>query len=148
MVDRHGPMKTGRFEVQIDDVEVKGWQSVTIPGKSIEQDSYREGNDAEFEKKTWGQPSFDDLEMERGVKPGATELHDWIKDMQAGKADESRKEIAVKLLNEEGQVEINWEFREAWIKEYSPPELDASADGDIATESVTIAFDEMIRTEA
>lgn len=147
MVDRHGPMKTGRFEVQIDDVEVAGWQSVTIPGKSVEQDEYREGNDAEYAKKTWGQPSFDDLEMERGVKPGATELHDWIKDIQAGKADEGRKEIAVKLLDEEGEMQLQWEFRQAWIKEYSPPELDASADGDMATESVTIAFDEMIRTE-
>ncbi len=119
-VDRHGPMKTGLFEVQIDDVEVKGWQSVTIPGKSVEQDEYREGNEAKHEKKMRGQPSFDDLEMERGVKPGATELHDWIKDIQAGseeekqidwfeavragKADAARKEIAVKLLSEDEET--------------------------------------------
>ncbi len=67
----------------------------TIPGKSIEQDTYREGNDAKHEKKTWGQPSFDDLEMERGVKPGDTKLHDWFEDVRAGAADSARKEIAV-----------------------------------------------------
>ncbi|MEF8880344.1 MAG: phage tail protein, partial [Candidatus Nanohaloarchaea archaeon] len=92
-VDQHNTKKTSSFEVQIDDVQ--GWQDVTIPGKSVEQDSYREGNEAKHEKKMWGQVTFDDLEMERGVKPGATELHDWIKDIQAGKADSGRKEIAV-----------------------------------------------------
>jgi len=33
------------------------------------------------------------------------------------------------------------------VKDYDPPELDASADGDVATESITVAFDKMIRTE-
>lgn len=147
MVDRHGPMKTGRFEVQIDDVEVPGWQSVTIPSKSIEQDTYREGSDPEHEKKTWGQVTFDDLEMERGFAPDATELWDWTKDILAGKADEGRKEIAVKLKDEEGETAIHWEFREAWIKNYEPPDLDASADGEVATESITVSFDEMERVE-
>ena len=146
-VDRHGPMKTGRFEVQIDDVEVPGWQSVTIPSRSTEQGEYREGNDADYEKKVWGQTSFDDLEMERGVKPGDTRLYDWTKDIQAGNADSGRKEIAVILLDEEGAEQIRWEFQDAWIKQYDPPELDASADGDIAIESITVAYDKMERKE-
>ncbi len=130
-----------------DDVHVAGWQSVTIPGKSVEQDSYREGDDAEYERKTWGHPSFDDLEMERGVKPGDTKLHDWfvkdydppeldasadgdmaarsddggtnaidpetVDDIQAllaGKADAARKEIAVKMQDEEGNTQTQWEL--------------------------------------
>jgi len=145
--ERNGPMTIGRFEVTIDDVEVAGWQSVTIPSKSIEQDTYREGDDAEYEKKTWGQPTFDDLEMERGVTPGATELWGWVRDIQAGKVDEGRKEIEIKLKNEEGETMLHWEFREAWIKEYNPPDLDASADGELATESITVAFDTMERVE-
>lgn len=139
---------TGRFEVTIDEVEVPGWQSVTIPRGYVAEPESREGNDGTYEKKLWGQVRFDDLEMERGFKPGDTKLHDWFEDIRAGKADEGRKEIAVKILDEEGTVALQWEFSEAWIKEYSPPELDAGADGDMATESVTIAFDEMIRTEA
>jgi len=147
-VDRHGPMKTGRFEVQIDDIAVAGWQTVTIPGISVEQGSYREGNDPDYEKKTWGQTTFDDLEMERGVKPGDTKLYDWIKDVQAGKADSGRKEITVKMLDEEGEMQIQWEFQKAWVKEYSPPELESSADGEMATESITVAYDKMERKEA
>jgi len=146
-VDRHGPMKTGRFEVTIGGQTVPGWQSVTLPGVSVEQGEYREGNDPDYAKTVWGQTTFDDLEMERGVKPGALELHNWFEDVRAGKADSGRKEISVKLLNEEGSPMIRWEFQSAWIKNYEPPQLDASADGDMATESVTIAYDEMIRTE-
>lgn len=145
--DRHGPMKTGRFEVQIDDVEVAGWQEVTIPGISVEQGEYREGNDAEYEKKVWGEVTYDDLEMERGFDPSATELHDWIKDIEAGNADSGRKEIAVVLQNENGESKIRWEFQKAWITDYNPPQLDASADGEVATESITVAFDKMIRKE-
>lgn len=147
MPDRHGPLKTGLFEVQIDEVEVPGWQTVTIPGISVEQGSYREGNEAKHEKKLWGQVSFDDLEMERGVKPGDTKLHDWFEDVRAGSADAARKEIAVKMQNEEGDAVIQFQFTDAWVKEYSPPELDASADGDVATESITVAFDRMKREE-
>lgn len=137
-----GPMRTGQFAVEIDGAEVGGWQRVTIPGRSVEQDSYRESD-----RVLWGQTTFDDLEMERGVQPGATELHDWIKDVQAGKADAGRKEIAVKLRDEEGQTRLQWTFQDAWIKSYDPPELDASADGDMATESATVAFDRMKREE-
>lgn len=136
------------FTVTIDGEAIEGWQEVTIPGKSIEQDEYREGNDAEYEKKTWGQPSFDDLEMERGVKPGDTKLHDWFEDVRAGRADEGRREISIRVMDQRGTPRDGWDFTGAWIKAYDPPELDASADGDMATESVTIAFDEMIRTEA
>jgi phage tail-like protein len=146
-VDRHGPMRTGRFKVQIDDVEVPGWQSVTIPSRSTEQGEYREGNDPDYEKKVWGQTTFDDLEMERGLRPGDTKLHDWVEDIQAGNADSGRKEIAVILLDEEGAEQIRWEFQDAWIKQYDPPELDASADGDVATEEITVAYDQMARKE-
>jgi len=147
MVDRHGPMKTGLFTVKIDEVEIEGWQSVTIPGSSTEEGSYREGKDPDYEKKLWGQTTFDDLEMERGVKPGDTRIWEWRQDIMAGKADSGRKQIAITLQDEEGQSQIEWQFTEAWIKEYDPPELDASADGDVATESITVAFDKMVREE-
>lgn len=147
MPDRHGPMRTGRFTVEIDEVEVAGWRSVTIPSSSTEQGEYREGNEPDYEKKIWGQTVFEDLEMERGVNPGDTRLVDWRNDVMEGRVDDARKELAVILMDEEGSGQVRWEFQEAWLKNYNPPELDASADGDIATESVTIAFDKMVREE-
>jgi phage tail-like protein len=148
MPDRHGPMRTGRFKVEIDDVEVPGWRSVTIPGSSTEQGEYREGDEPDYEKKIWGQTTFDDLEMERGVQPDDTAIFDWRQDVIEGRVDDGRKEVAVILMDEEGQPQIRWEFQEAWVKDYDPPELDASADGNVATESITVAYDKMVRTEA
>lgn len=147
MPDRHGPHRTGRFKVEIDDVEVPGWKTVSIPKSSTEQGTYREGNQADYEKKVWGQTTYEDLEMERGAKPGETQLVDWRKSVEQGQVDSGRKELAVVLLDEEGSPQIRWEFTKAWIKEYDPPDLDASADGDIATESITVAYDKMQRKE-
>jgi phage tail-like protein len=140
---QHGPMRTGRFVVEIDDVEVPGWHSVAIPGRSTEQDEYREENG----ETDWGQTSFDDLEMERGVKPGDTRLYDWHMAVVEGDVEEGRKEIAVVLLDENGETQAEWELQEAWITAYDPPELDAGADGDVATESITVAYDKMDRVE-
>ena len=147
MPDRHGPMRTGRFKVEIDEVEVPGWRTVTIPSSSTESGEYREGDEPDYEKKIWGQTKFDDLEMERGVQPGDTRIFDWREEVRMGNLDEGRKEVAVVLMDEEGQPQIRWEFQGAWVKDYNPPELDAGADGDVATESITVAFDKMTRNE-
>lgn len=141
-------MRTGRFKVEIDEVEVPGWRSVTIPSRSTEKGEYRNGNEPDHEKKIWGQTTYDDLEMERGVQPGDTKIHDWHLDVVNGKVDDGRKELAVILLDEQGDPQIRWEFQDAWISNYDPPDLDASADGDVATESVTVAYDKMERSEA
>lgn len=143
MPDRHGPLKTGRFKVEIGEVQVPGWQTVTIPGISVETTTYREENDPDHEKKTWGQTSYDDLEMVRTMTD--TTVYDWRKNVAEGKVEEGRKNVKVTLQNEEGEDEIRWEFTNAWIKEYQPPELDASTDGEVAKESMTLVFEDMLR---
>lgn len=145
MQDRHGPLKTGFFEVQIGSVAVAGWQTIDLPTRYTETTEYEEGEDTQ--RTLWGEPTFDDLEMERGLAPESTELIDWRLAVERGQVDQGRKEIAVKLQNEEGEPQIQWTFTNAWIKEYSPPELDASADDELATESITVAFDRMEREE-
>ena len=136
-------MRTGRFKVEIDDVEVSGWQTVTIPGISTESDTYREGDDSEYQQQLWGQTSYDDLEMVRAMTD--TTVYDWQRKIIQGKVDEGRKTVAVTLQNEEGGDEIRWEFTNAWIKEYQPPELDASTDGEVPKESITLVFEDMLR---
>jgi phage tail-like protein len=136
-------MRTGRFKVEIDDVEVAGWQTVTIPGVSVETGTYREGDDSDYEQQTWGQPSYDDLEMVRAMTD--TTVYDWRTKVVEGKVEEGRKTVKVTIQNEEGGDEIRWEFTNAWIKEYQPPELDASTDGEVPKESVTVVFEDMLR---
>lgn len=143
MPDRHGPMRTGRFTVEIDDVEVEGWREVTIPGSATEEGQYRDGDDPDYEKKLWGQTTWDDLEMERGVQPGDSRIYDWREEVIQGRVDEGRKEVTITLLDEAGEPLIRWGFQNAWLKAYDPPTLDASGDSDVATENVTVSFDGM-----
>lgn len=153
MPDKHGPERTGKFVVEFDDDKVAGWKTVTIPAVSIEQGTYREGNEAKeeglsepYRRVAVYRETFDDLEMERGVKPGATSVWDWEK--QASEGDEKgKKKVAITLMDRSGEPVAQWEFEGAWPKNYEPPDLDASADGDVATESITVNFDKMRRKE-
>jgi phage tail-like protein len=150
MADRHGPLRTGRFKVEIDGVQTSGFKHIDIPSQSTKQVEYREGKDADHHRKLWGQSEYEDLKMERGVKKGDTTLFDWRKKVTQGKMEEARKNIAIVLQDEVGEAQIRWEFTNGWPKRYDPPTLDTSSgggQGDVATESVVITYDEMKRTK-
>jgi phage tail-like protein len=148
MADRHGPLRTGRFTVEISGVEVPGFQVVDLPARFSEETEYREGSDSDRQRKVIGRTEYEDLTMVRGATKGDTTLYDWRKNIDQGKLEEGRKEIAVVLQDENGEEAIRWEFTKAWPRRYEPPTLDATAtggDSEIATESVTIVYDEMKR---
>lgn len=145
---RDGALERDDFTVAIEGEAVAGWRDVTLPGHSTEEGEYEEGDEPPHERRTWGETTYDDLEMERGIYPGDTRLHDWRQAVVQGRVDEGRKELSVTLLDARGEPAFQWTFEGAWKKGYDPPELDASADGEVATESITVAYDRMIRTEA
>ncbi|MEF8777043.1 MAG: phage tail protein [Haloarculaceae archaeon] len=150
MADRHGPLRTGRFKVELDDVEVSGFKRIDIPGQSTKLVEYREGKDADHHRKLWGQTEYEDLTMERGAKQGDTKLFDWRKKVRQGKMEEARKNIAIVLQDEVGESQVRWEFTKAWPKRYDPPTLDTSAQGGqgtVATETVVVVFDEFERVQ-
>ena len=138
MVDRHGPIRNGRFKVAIDDVEVPGWRSVSVPASST-------ARAAESDEGTWGQTTFQDLEMERGVQPGDTRIYDWREEIVDGDEQGGLKTVVVTLMDEEGVDQIEWTFEDAWITYYEPPQLDASSDG-VVTERISLAYGSMERT--
>ena len=137
MGDRHGPMRTGLFKVEIDGVEVPGWQYVNIPAISTEPDG---GG--------WGETTRQDLEAGRGMAPGDTQLHDWNEAVIEGDEEDGLKTFVVILMDEEGAPQVEWTFEEAWITYYQPPQLDATADGQIAMERISLAYESMDRQEA
>ena len=136
MADRHGPTRTGRFKVEIDDVEISGWRSVNIPATSTEPD----GNG-------WGASTSQDLEAERAVQANDTTLHDWNEAILDDDEDEGLKTVVVTLQDEEGEPQVEWTFEDAWITYYRPPQLDAAVDDEVATERVVLAYDSMERQE-
>ncbi len=148
MADRHGPLRTGRFVVEVGGVEVSGFQVVDLPARSTKVQEYREGSDSDQQRKLTGQTEYEDLTMVRGARKDDASLYDWRKAIEQGKMEEGRKDLAVVLQDENGEEAIRWEFTNAWPKRYEPPTLDATAEGGgVATESVTVVFDEMQRPE-
>ncbi len=144
-----GPISASRFLVEIDGIATSGFSGVGLPPAAIQESEYREGNNPPQNQKLWGQSEYDDLTLERGVRPDEPALYEWFKKAQQGKVEEARKNIAVNILNSTGEQVVRYEFTEAWPKEYSPPSLDAYATGreNVATEELTIAYEQFERTQ-
>jgi phage tail-like protein len=148
MADRHGPLRTGRFTVEIAGTEVPGFQVVDLPARFSEETEYREGDDPDHQRSTIGGTEYEDLTMVRGARKDETTLYDWRNAIDQGRLEEGRKEVAVVLQDEAGEAAIRWEFTNAWPRRYEPPRLDATSDGGgVATESVVVVYDEMMRAE-
>lgn len=137
---------TDRFTVTVDGTEVGGWTRVQVPGDETQEVEYREGTDPDHQRKTLGQTVYGDFELERPVQPDDTSVFEWRKLIRQGKVEEARKTVVVTLEDEAGDPQIRWEFTNAWVKEYGSVELSSGDFGDTATESVTVAYDEVRRT--
>lgn len=146
MPDRHGPYRNARFLLEFDDIVRAGFSSVTIPENSTEPVEYREGNDPPTMRKLWGLNDFGTLTLEGGVTDDSMELFEWRKLVEQGNVDDARQDIAVIVLDEEGNSGPRWEFRRAWPINYNAPELDATG-ADVAIESLEIEHEGMERVE-
>lgn len=161
--DRRGPVRKSRFIVQIEDIEIPGWYQLELPDTRLSKGEYRNGNEPDQSRQLWGRSDYDPLVMRRGVEPSTAgnsvipgggspagmKLFDWFKKARQGKVSEARKKITVEILNEagpQGAPVAQWEFEKAWPIEYSPPNLDASAKGEVAMEELTLAYYKYDRT--
>jgi phage tail-like protein len=145
-VDPQNQITTGRFEVRIDDVQVQGWEAVTIPGTMVEQTAYREGNDPDHQRQLWGQTNYGDLTMRRVFRSGETQVREWRDAVTEGRTSEARKTVTVELMDETGAPQVRWDFEDAWVKAYDPITLSTSQEDGPAMESVSVTFGDMTTT--
>lgn len=143
--------------MEFDDEKAAGWKTITIPTVSVSEATYRTGDEQATEGGTGdgeivfiNEENLADLTMERGVQPEDTVIFDWQRDAVLEREDradvDGRKEVTITLFDTRGEPVRQWSFTNAWPKDYDPPDLDASADGELATESITVVYDEMKRT--
>lgn len=145
MPDRHGPYRNSRFLLEIDGIVRAGFSQATIPETTNEPIEYREGNELPTMRKLGGLTSYGNLTLQWGTTPDSTELFEWRRLVEQGNVDEARRNVAVLLLDEEGEPGARWEFRNAWPQQYDAPDLDASGN-EVAIESMEIAHEGMERT--
>lgn len=144
MPDRHGPYRNVRFILEIDGVAIASFSQCTIPENSTEPVEYRDGNDPPTVRKLWSLNSYGNLTLEKGVTDDSIALFEWRQSVEQGSVDSARRNIAVTVLDEEGELGPRWEFTRAWPINYDAPDLDATGN-EVAIESVEIAHEGMER---
>ena len=145
MAERKDPYRNSRFLLEIDGITQAGFSDVTIPDISTDPIEYREGNEDTTVRKLPGLTKYGNLTLKWGITD-SLELFEWRKLVTQGKMGDARKNIAVILMDEEGNAAARWEFKEAWPTKYDAPDLSAKGN-DIAIETLEIVHEGMDRTQ-
>ena len=140
---RKNPYKNYRFLVEIDGIVQAGFKEVTIPDSSQDPIDYREGSDQPTVRKIPGLIKYGNVSLKVGMTD-SMELYNWRKLVEDGKTDDYRKNMAIILINEQGDPTGRWEFSDAWPTKYDAPDLNAT-DNNIAIEAIDIVHEGMKR---
>lgn len=143
--DRYDPYKQCKFRLKWDGKYVPGIITVTGLDRTTEVVTNRDGAEPNIERRSPGLTSFAPIVLERG-RTHDTAFEDWanlVWDFGAGLGAEMslaefRKDIAVELYNEAGQLVMRWFVYRCWPSDYTPlAGLDAN-NTSIAIESITL----------
>lgn len=143
MVDRHGPYRNFRYRLELGYTEEAAFSECTIPESSTEAIEYRNGNEQPTVRKLQGLNTYGNITLQRGVTESMA-LFDWWKLVEDGFADDARQDVAIIVLNEEGEDTARYEFRLAWPRQYDAPDLNATAN-EVAIENLEIVHEGMVR---
>ena len=142
---RTDPYKNHRFLVEIDGISQAGFREVTISDSSQDAVEYRDGNEPPTVRKQPGLVKYGNVTLKWGIAD-SLDVYNWRKQAEEGKMKDARKNMAIVLLDQEGQPASRWEFSQAWPTKYSAPSLNATAN-EIAIETLEIAHEGMKRTK-
>ena len=145
MAERNDPYRNFRFLLEIDGLVQAGFSEVTIPDTSSDPIEYRGGNEDTTVRKLPGLNKYGNISLKWGITDDSLSLFDWRKLVMQGKMKDARRNIAVILMDEEGNAKSRWEFREAWPSKYDAPDLTAKGN-DVAIETMEIVHEGMVRT--
>ncbi len=144
MQGRTDPYRSFRFLVEIGGIVQAGFSEVTIPESAQDPIEYREGSDMiPTMRKIPGLIKYGNLVLKWGTTD-SLELYNWRKEIEDGKIEGARRDIAVLVLDETGSMTARWEFSQAWPSKYNAPDLKASG-SEIAIETLEIAHEGMRR---
>jgi phage tail-like protein len=142
--ERKDPYKNFRFLVEIDGIVQAGFSEASIPDTTQEPIEYREGSESPTVRKLPGLIKYGNLTLKWGITDSLA-LYDWRKMVEQGKTKDARRNLAVILMDEEGNAAARWEFYEAWPSKYDAPDLDGKGN-DVAVETLEIVHEGMSRT--
>lgn len=145
---RENPYRSLNYQVEVDSIEIGGFQRVSGLTTQMETMEYREGGQNESVHQLPGQFSHGNLVLERGLT-NRTALWSWIQEVRSPSVAtaEARYNVRVKLR---GGYKVNkmwgWEFHDAYPVQWDGPELSSQGSGDVvAVQSVELAHDGFVK---
>lgn len=135
---RKYPLSTCHFQVEWGGENI-GFMEVS--GLTIEHDivEYREGTSLNYSPtKMPGIPKYANIVLKRGITKGDNSFFEWIKTVRLNEVE--RRDIVIKLLDEEHNPVMVWKVINAWPVKLQGPELKSDA-SEVAIEILELAHE-------
>ncbi len=118
---------------QIGFTEVSG---LDIETEAIE---YRQGASPEYHKiKMPGMQKFSNITLKRGTFKGDNEFFTWWNTVKLNTIE--RRDVTIKLLNEEHEPVVTWKVKNAWPTKIQPTDLKSDGN-EVAIESMELVHE-------
>ena len=126
-----------RFRLEVDGVQLAGFQEVVVGGTTMAAGARRRGTDPHHVMKLSGLTKLGNVTLKGGVTD-SLELSAWYKSVAAGELKGSRRNVVIVVADEHGTDVARYAVREAWPVKYQAPSLKATGN-EIAIESLELA---------
>jgi len=143
---RIDPYKNYKFQLKWDGHTVLGVMKASALKRTTNVIAHRSGGENSVDHKTPGRTTYDGVTLERGVtwdldfEAWANKVHPYAGDTAMDLVN-FRKECALEVMNEKGQVAKRYLLHGCWVSDYTAlPALDSSANA-IAIESIKIEME-------
>ncbi|MFK8058016.1 MAG: phage tail protein [Saprospiraceae bacterium] len=137
------PMPKFRFEVDFG-TELKGVAFQEVSGMDVENQviEYRHGDSKQFStEKMPGIAKYGNITMKRGVFLNDAAFWNWHQEISMNVV--TRRTVLIKLLDENGNVTIQWQLNNAWPTKISSTDLKSDGN-EVAVDTVEIAHEQLI----
>lgn len=134
---RTDPYRSYNFLVEIDGITRASFRECAGLDSDQTPIEYREGGDPLTMKKLPGLVKFANISLKWGITDD-DELWKWRKAAADGKVE--RRNGSIILLDDAGEEQLRWNFREAWPTKWTGPSFNATG-SEVAIESLEICHE-------
>ena len=137
------PMPKFRFEVDLG-TELTGVAFQEVSGMDVENQiiEYRKSNSPEFStEKMPGIAKYSNVTMKRGVFVNDNTFWDWHDQIAMNTI--ARRTVLIKLLDENGDVTMQWTLENAWPTKITSTDLKSDGN-EVAVDTIEIAHEKLI----
>ena len=139
--DNVWPLPKFYFSVDLGDLKNVAFQEVSGMDKEVQPLEYRHSNSKLFSPiKMPGMVKFGNVTMKRGIFVKDNTFWDWMTETKMNIIP--RRDVIIRLLDEEGKKTMQWTLRNAFPTKISSTDL-KSEGSEVAIDTIEIAYEEL-----